>query len=194
RPRRRGASGARADTGRARRPASTRQPTARIMSAMAAPASGLRRLMAHRVRVLLHLLRGQVLLLPLPHLIEAGEAMDIAEGVTLEALIEVGLGDRSSLPELAREVVHRLDGRAERRPGGDGHRDPLLVHPPQAEPRRPPRLVVDPRPMHFLADPPPLVHARRPLYEGHVGPRLQIGVGAANRFVEATPVGAPRVG
>jgi len=47
--------------------------------------------MAHRVRVLLHLLRGQVFLLPLPHLIEAGEAMDVAEGVTLEALIEVGL-------------------------------------------------------------------------------------------------------
>src|SRR5262245_36251120 len=99
------------------------QAPARMVGVMAVPASGLRGLMAHGVGVLLHLLRGQVLFLPLPHLVEAGEAMHVAEGVSLEALVEVGLGHRPALLELAREIVHGLDGRAEGRPREDRHRD-----------------------------------------------------------------------
>src|SRR5262249_56633249 len=107
----RGASCAPPATGSASRPASAKPAAARITSIITSPASRLRGLMAHRVRVLLHFLRGQVFLLPLPHLIEAGEAMDVAERMALEALVEVGLRDRPALFQLAREVIHRLDVR-----------------------------------------------------------------------------------
>ena len=117
----------------------------------------------------------------------------LPRGWRLEALVEVRLGHRTALAKVLGQIVDGLDGRAEGRAGENGHRDAQLVHLLQGEARRDARLVVEDRPVDFLADAPHLVHARGPLHEREIGARLEIGVGAADRVVEAAPVGAPRV-
>ena len=62
------------------------------------------------------------------------------------------------------------------------------------EPRRDAGLVVEDRAVDLAADAAHLVEAGRPLHEGHVGARLEIGVGAADGLVEAAAVRAARVG
>src|SRR6266436_239070 len=164
------------------------------ISSVRAAASGLRGLVAHGVRVLLHLLRGKILLLPLPHLVESGEGVDVSQRVRLETLVEVGFGHGAAQVQVSRQVVDGLNGGAQGRAGENGHRDSQLVHLLEGEARGDARLVVEDGAVDFLADAPNLVHARGPFDEGEIGPRFQIGIGPADGLLEATPVRAPRVG